>query len=228
MRAAEVVEITLLTLRIGLVATLVNLVPAVLLGWVLARGRFRGKAVLQTLVALPMVLPPVAVGLLLLAALSRHSALGALLQGAFGGTILLTWWAAALAAAVMSFPLVVLGAQQGFAAVPVRLEQVAATLGASRWQVFSRVSLPLAARGILYGVLFGFARGIGEFGATTLVAGHVPGETETLALAIYARIEAFEEGDAWLLSAVSFLLALAFTGAAELLLRRGRRQGPAR
>jgi molybdate transport system permease protein len=167
-----------------------------------------------------MVLPPVAVGLVLLLALSRRSPLGAAIESAFGGPILLTWWAAAIASAVMSFPLVVLGAREGFASVPERLEQAAKTLGATRARVFLEITLPHAARGILYGTLFAFARGLGEFGATTLVAGHLPGETETLALAIYGRIEAFEDGDALVLSGVAVLLALLTTLSAESLLRR--------
>jgi molybdate transport system permease protein len=220
--AGEVLDVALLSLRVSAVATMLVLVPGVALGYLLARGRFPGRALLQALVSLPMVLPPVAVGLLLLALLSRRSALGAWMEDAFGGTLLLTWWSAALASAVMSFPLLVLGARQGFEAVPRRLEDVARTLGASRARVFRSVTLPLAARGIGYGAVFAFARGLGEFGATTLVAGHVPGKTETLSLAIYARIEAFEDGEAFLLSLVSLLLAFSITAAAEVFLRGKR------
>jgi len=217
--AAEVLDVALLSLRVSLVATALILVPGVALGYLLARGRFRGKALLQAVVSLPMVLPPVAVGLVLLILLSERSALGRALETVFGGTLLLTPWAASLASAVMAFPLLVLGARQGFESVPRRLEKVAATLGASRARVFWRVSLPLARRGISYGAVFAFARGIGEFGATTLVAGHVPGKTETLSLAIYARIEAFEDGEALLLSGVSLALAICITASAEVFLR---------
>lgn len=219
MSAAEVLDVALLSLRVSLVATALILVPGVALGYLLARGRFRGKALLQAVVSLPMVLPPVAVGLVLLILLSERSALGRALETVFGGTLLLTPWAASLASAVMAFPLLVLGARQGFESVPRRLEKVAATLGASRARVFWRVSLPLARRGISYGAVFAFARGIGEFGATTLVAGHVPGKTETLSLAIYARIEAFEDGEALLLSGVSLALAICITASAEVFLR---------
>ena len=215
----EVLGIALLSLRVSLVSTALILLPGVFLGFVLARGRFAGRALLKAVVSLPIVLPPAAVGLCLLALLSRRSLLGAWLEELLGGTILLTWWAAAAASAVMSFPLLVMGAEQGFRAVPRRVEQVAATLGASRARVFRTVTLPLAARGILYGVVFAFARGLGEFGATTLVAGHIPGKTETLSLAIYARIEAFEDGQALVLSLVAVALALAFTAAAEVFLR---------
>src|SRR5262245_63468837 len=176
----------------------------------------------QTVIAFPLLLLPVAIALLLLHVLSRRAPVGCAIEQFFGAPVLLSWWAAALAAAVMSFPLLVRGAEQGFAGVPRRLEQVASSLGASRSRVFLRITLPLAARGILYGVVFAFARGLGEFGATTLVAGHIPGRTETLALAIYGRIEAFEDGEAALLSLVSVTLALATTGLAERFLRERR------
>lgn len=219
MTIAELAEIAALSLRVSLVSTTLIAVPAVALGWVFARRPFAGRAVVRALVSLPMVLPPVAVGLVLLALFARGSLLGDVFESWFGGTILLTWWAAVLASAVMSFPLLVLGAEQGFASVPARLEAVASTLGASRSRVFLRVTLPLARRGILYGMVFAFARGLGEFGATTLVAGHIPHQTETLSLAIFARIEAFEDGEAFLLCAVSLSLALAITVAAEVFLR---------
>jgi len=222
MSATETLAVTLLTLRVGLVSTALIALPAIATGFVLARARPPLRPLLQTLVSLPMVLPPVAVGLLLLTLLSRHGWLGRACEAWFGGTLLLTWWAAALAAAVMSFPLLAMGAQQGFEAVPRRLEQVAATLGASRRRVFLAITLPHAARGILYGLVFAFARGLGEFGATALVAGDVPGETETLSLAIYARIHDFRDRDAAWLALISVALALLSTGAAELFLRRRR------
>ena len=218
--ADDILAITGLTLRVGLLSTALIAVPGVALGWLLARRRFRGRALVQTAVALPMVLPPVAVGLLLLLLLSRRSAFGRALEALCGGPVLLTWRAAALASAIMSFPLLVRGAEQAFLGVPRRLEQVARTLGASRLTVFRRVTWPLAARGILYGLVFAFARGLGEFGATTIVAGNIPGRTETLALGVYARIEAFRDGDALVLAGVSVLLAFGITWAAEAWLRR--------
>jgi len=221
--AADLAGITLLTLRVGLVATLLILVPGVATGWVLARARFPGLSLVRATILLPMVLPPVAVGLFLLELLARSFPVGAALQRLLGEPVLLTWWAAVIASAVMSFPLLVLGAEQGFAAVPRRLEQVAATLGASRARIFLRVTLPLAARAILYGLVFAFARGLGEFGATTLVAGRIPGKTETLALAIYGRIEEFRDRDAALLSLISVLLAFSITALAETCLRGRRR-----
>jgi molybdate transport system permease protein len=223
MNLAETAGIALVTLRVGAAGTLIAGVPAVALGWLLARRTFPGRAVVQTVVALPMVLPPVAIGLLLLHVLSPASLTGRATAAVFGHSLLFTWWAAALASAVVAFPLIARAAEQAFAAVPARLENVARTLGASGPAVFRRVTLPLAARGLLYGTLFGFARALGEFGATSMVAGRIPGETETLALAIYGRIEMFREGEAWMLAGVSLLLALVPTAAAEIFLRRGER-----
>lgn len=222
MTAGEACAITALTLKVGFAAVAMILLPGVALGYALARWRFPGRALVKALVLLPMVLPPVAIGLLLLHLFARGAPLGRLATTLLGHPLLLTWQAAAIAAAVMSFPLLVLGAQNAFAAVPRRLERVAASLGASPRSVLLRVTLPLAARGILHGVVFAFARALGEFGATTLVAGHIPGRTETLALAIYARIDRFDDADALRLSLLSVLLALLFTGLAELLLRDDR------
>lgn len=213
-------DITLLTLRVGGVATLALVPPGVALGYLLARVPFPGRALVRTLLCLPMVLPPVAIGLALLAVLARTAPVGSALDRLFGAPILLTWWAAAIASAVMALPLLVLAAERGFAAVPRRLEQVAATLGASRTRVFLRVSLPLAWPSICHGLLFAFARALGEFGATAQVAGHIPGQTETLALAIYARVQQFDDAGAWQLAMVSVALSLAATGAAEWTLRR--------
>jgi molybdate transport system permease protein len=220
---ATLLDILGITLKVGLASIAVLLVPGVALGWLLARREFPGRTLLRTLIVLPMVLPPVAIGLLLLKLLSTRGATGQLAESIAGGPVLLTWKAAAIASAVMSAPLLVLGAEQAFAAVPRRLEQVAMTLGASRLSVFAKITLPLALRGLLHGVVFAFARALGEFGATTVVAGHIPGRTETLALGIYARIQAFQDDEALLLAGVSLVLALGSTWAAERWLRRAQR-----
>jgi molybdate transport system permease protein len=219
--AAELAQITGLTLRVGAVATAVILVPGVALGWLLARRSFRGKALCQALIALPMVLPPVAVGLALLLLLGRRGPLGPL-WSALGVELVFTWWAAALAAGVVGFPLLVRACEQAFAAVEPGFEQLARTLGLSPLRVFLRVSLPLAGRGVLYGTLLAFTRALGEFGATALVAGILPGRTETLALGIYARVQLGEDGEALWLCAASFAIALAAMLVAELWLRGGR------
>lgn len=220
MSPSEIAGIFALTLKVALLAMALIAVPGVAAGYLLARARFPGLALVRTAVTLPLVLPPVAVGLFLLKALSVRSPLGRAIETLFGAPILLTWWAAAIASAAMAFPLLVLGAEQAFAAVPRRLEDVAATLGLPRWRVFLRVTLPLASRGIAYGAVFAFARALGEFCATSIVAGRIPGRTETVALAIYGCIECFRERDALLLAALATLVAFLLTAAAETWLRR--------
>jgi molybdate transport system permease protein len=215
----ELIGMIALTLRVATVATLFALPPAVALGYALARHRFPGRAVVQALVALPMVLPPVAVGLGLLWLFGRRGALGALL-GAFGIEIIFTWHAAVLAAALVGFPLFARACEQAFAEVDSRYERMARTLGASRLRAFASVSVPLARRGILYGALLAFARGLGEFGATAIVAGILPGRTETLALGIWSRIQMGDDTGARALCAASFALALGAMLVAELWLRR--------
>ena len=220
MSAAELAAISLLTLRVALVATAAILVPAVALGYALARRSFRGKAALQALIALPMVLPPVAVGLALLLLLGRRGPL-APLWSALGIELVFTWWAAAIAAGVVGFPLLVRASEQAFAAVDPSFERLARTLGLSSVRAFLRVTLPLAGRGVLYGALLAFTRALGEFGATALVAGILPGRTETLALGIYSRVQLGDDSAALALCAVSFALALAAMLVAEGWLRRG-------
>jgi molybdate transport system permease protein len=206
-----ILAMTALTLRVAGVATLLLLPIGVLLGFVLARRRFPGKALVTALVALPMVLPPVAVGLAILLAAS-----------ALGWPLAFTWWGAVAAAVAVSFPLLVRGCEQAFAEVDPRYEQVARSLGLGPARAFARVSLPLAGRGILYGALLAFTRALGEFGATAIVAGIIPGRTETLALGIYSRVQLGDYRAALALCAASFALALAAMLAAEGWLRRRR------
>ena len=158
-------------------------------------------------------------GLALLWLLGRRGPLGAL-WNTLGVDLVFTWWAAALAAAVVGFPLLTRACEQAFADVDPRFEQVARTLGVSRLGTFFRVTLPLARRGVLYGTLLAFTRGLGEFGATTLVAGILPGRTETLALGIYSRVQLGDDGAALLLCGVSFAIGLAALWAGERWLRR--------
>jgi len=205
-----------LTARVALVATLLALPPAVAIGYLLARHSFPGRSLVQALIALPMVVPPVAVGLGLLLLLGP--------RGPFAGVgiqIVFTWWAAALAAATVGFPLLVRACEQSFAEVDTRFESMARTLGLGRMQTFARVSLPLARRGVLYGSLLCFARGLGEFGATALVAGIMPGHTETLSLGIWSRVQLGDDAGALLLCGASFVLALTSMVVAEGWLRRG-------
>ena len=222
MSGGDALAITGLTLRVAAVATLAITPFAVALGYGLARRDFPGKAAVQAVIALPMVVPPVAVGLALLLLLGRRGPL-ADLWDALGVELVFTWWAAAVAAAVVGFPLLARACEQAFAEVDPRFEQVATTLGLGRLRTFFRVTLPLAHRGLLYGGVLAFTRALGEFGATALVAGIVPGRTETLALGIYSRVQLGDDTGALWLCGASFALALAAMLVAEGWLRRGRR-----
>jgi len=221
---SETVAITLLTLKVGALSLAFSLAPGIGLGWLLSRKRFPGRLILQTILTLPLVLPPVAVGLGLLLLLSGRGPVGALCRSLVGWNPLFTWQAAALASCVMSLPLLVRASQQAFASVPARLEHAAATLGSSPWRVFTTVTLPLARRGIAYGVLLSFARGLGEFGATTLIAGSIPGRTETLALGIYGRVQRGDDRAALGLAAVSAAMAFGATYLSERWLARSERE----
>lgn len=222
MSGRELLEITQLTLRVGAVATLCALPAGVALGYLLARARFRGRALLEALIALPMVLPPVAVGLALLLLLGSQGPLGPL-WSALDLHVVFTWWAAALAAAVVGFPLLVRACEQSFSEVDPRYERVARTLGLGATATFFRVTLPLARRGVLYGTLLCFTRALGEFGATALVAGIIPGRTETLALGIWSRVQIGDDSGALALCGASFALALGAMLIAEGWLGRARR-----
>ena len=216
-------DVLLLTLRTAALSTALILPPGLALAWLLARRPFPGKAVVETLVTLPLVLPPVATGLILLELLGRSGPLGSLALRLFGLDLVFTWRAIVAAMAVMSFPLLVRSARVGFEGVPVRLEQIASTLGASRGRVFFTVSLPLAAPGVGAGVLLAFARALGEFGATVIVAGNIPGRTQTISVAIYQAVQLGHDRQAYRLMGVSALLAFAAVFAGERLTRRGPR-----
>lgn len=221
MTPGEIAGIAALTLRVGVVATAAILPPAVALGYVLARREFPGRSLVQALVALPMVLPPVAVGLGLLLLLGRRGPLGGL-WSALGIELVFTWWAAVVAAGVVGFPLLARACEQAFAGVDARYEQVSRSLGLGPARTFFRVTLPLARRGVLYGAILAFTRAMGEFGATTVVAGLLPGRTETLALGIYARVQLGDDAGALALCGASFALALGAMLVGEGWLRRGR------
>ena len=189
-----------LSLRVALVATLMGLPFALAAGWFLARSRTRARLVVDVLVTLPLVLPPVVSGYALLVLLGP--------DGPLGINLVFTWVAASLAAAVITFPLVVRAMEIAFAGVDRRLEQVARSLGAGPWRTFLTVTVPLASRGLLGGVLLGFIRGLGEFGATIVVAGNIPGRTQTLPLAIFTSLETGKEETLLRLVLLSIGLAL--------------------
>ena len=192
--------------------------------WALSRGRGAAIPIVETLLTLPLVLPPTAVGLVLLELLRRSGPIGKLLDRA-GVEILFTWKAVALATAVMSFPLLVRPARAAFEEVDPRLLGIARSLGAPPFSAFRRVALPLAWRGIAAGTLLAFSRALGEFGATILVAGNIPGRTQTLALAIFHRTQIGRDADALRLVGLVVAIAFAVVWTTELLQRRrGRRQ----
>ncbi len=205
-----------LTLRTAALATLLIVPPGLAVAWLLARYRWRGKSFVETLVALPLVMPPVATGLLLLQLLGRRGPIGQLLPF----DVVFTWRAVVLAMMVMSFPLLVRAARVAFEEVNPRLEQIARTLGARDARVFATITLPLAARGIASGMLLAFARAIGEFGATILVAGNIPGRTTTLSLAIYNLVQLGRDAEAFRLLGISVLVAFTAVWITEAFLRR--------
>ncbi len=219
MSAAEW-EILALTLRTAALSTLLIVPPGLAIAWLLARFRWRGKSLVETLVALPLVMPPVATGLILLHLLGRRGAIGGWLHRALELDVVFTWRAVVAAMMVMSFPLLVRAARVAFEEVNPRYEQIARTLGASDARVFATITLPLAARGIVSGMLLAFARAIGEFGATILVAGNIPGRTTTLSVAIYNFVQLGRDADAFRLLAFSVVLAFAAVWTAEAFLRR--------
>ena len=212
--------IVALSLLVGGVATIAALPIAFALAWLLARRRFPGKVLLDAAIHLPLVLPPVVTGWMLLLAFAPAGPLGRVL-GVFGVSVLFRWTGAAIAAGVMALPLMVRAMRLSIEAIDRRLEDAARTLGAPPARVFRTVTLPLAVPGVLAGTVLGFARSIGEFGATITFVSNVPGQTETLPLAIYAALQRpGAEATVWKLSAISVALALAALVASELLARR--------
>jgi molybdate transport system permease protein len=200
-------RITWFTLLCATGATALIVPAGVPLAWLLARRRFRGRAILEAIVTMPLVVPPVATGLLLLILFSRRGVIGGLLERV-GIEVVFTWKAVVLAMAIMGLPLLVRTARAGFEQVNTRYESVAATLGASPVRVFFTISLPLAWPAVLAGAVLAFARALGEFGATIVVAGSIPGVTRTLAVAIYGYTETGQDRQA--LALVAIAMAIGF------------------
>lgn len=219
MASVTTIEILMVTLRVAAGATLLLAGPAIALGWLLARRRFRGKSVIETLVALPLVLPPTAIGYLLLELFSRRGWLGSETLG-FDPGVLFTARGATLASAVVAFPLAARTARVAFEGVDPRLDAMGRSLGLGPLAVFRRITLPLARRGLLAALLLGFSRALGEFGATVIVAGNIPGRTQTLALAIFTDIQLGDTTHALRLVGLGVLLAFVTVFAVERLLRR--------
>lgn len=217
---AEEWHVILFTVAMAALGTLLILPFGGALAWLLARRQWPGKAIVETLVTLPLVIPPVATGFILLRLLGKRSFAGRLLYDVSGLEVVFTWRAVVLATGVMSLPLFVRAARVAFEEVPVRLEQVARTLGRTRTGVFFSITLPLARRGLLAGTVLAFARALGEFGATVIVAGNIPGRTSTLSLYIYNRIELGDDPAALRMLGVSAVIGFAALWVSELFLRR--------
>ena len=205
--SAEITSALLLSVRVAVLATLLNALVGVPLAYVLARRRFRGRGLLDLLVTLPLVLPPTVTGFYLIVLLGRRGWLGAPLYAATGWTLAFTWYAAVVAATVMALPLLVRTARAAIESVDRDLEKAAFTLGRSEWRTALEVTLPLARNGILAGLVLAFARALGEFGATLMLAGNIPGRTTTVPLAIYTSVQTGETGDALVLVAMLTVLS---------------------
>ena len=226
--AAEDLGILALSLRVALVSVVASLPPAIAVAYVLARSKFPGRTLFDAIVHLPLVLPPVVVGYALLILLGRRGVIGAVLEEWFGVVFAFRWTGAALASAIMGFPLMVRAIRLSIEAIDRRLETAARTLGASQWRVLATVTLPLALPGIVTGSLLSFARGLGEFGATITFVSNIPGETLTLPLAIYSFTQVpGGDASALRLSIIAVLLSVAALVISEWLTRRAQRAAPA-
>ena len=213
-------QVIALSLQAAALGTVIGLPFALWIGWLLAKSSIRGKLLLDTLVSFPLVLPPVVTGYALLLLLGPNGPIGRVLDKLFGVDVVFTWVAAALAAGLVSMPLMVRAIEVAMSGVDTRLELAARSLGAGRLKTFSSVTVPLAYRGILAAALLAFARGLGEFGATIVVAGNIPGKTQTMPLLIFNRIQLGDDAAALRLIAASLVLAFLTLTVHRLLTRR--------
>lgn len=220
--SADEYQIVAFSVAMALLGTLVILPPGLALAWLLARKNWWGKSLIETVIALPLVVPPVVTGLVLLRLFGRRGPLGSWLDQTFQTDIVFTWKAVVLALSVMSFPLLVRNARAAIEEVSPEFEQMARTLGAPEWRVFFFITLPLAKRGILAGLLLAFARALGEFGATIMVAGNISGKTTTLSVAIYQHVQLGQDETVWKLAAISVGIAFLVLWLSERLLTKKR------
>jgi molybdate transport system permease protein len=218
-------QIVWFTAWVSALSTVIILPFGLAAAWVLARHDWRGKSVVETVLAMPLVMPPVATGLIRLRVLGRRGAIGGFFHDQLGMNFVFTWRAVLIALAVMSFPLLVRSVRVAFEGINIRLEQIARTLGASPLRCFFTITMPLASRGIIAGMMLAFARALGEFGATIMVAGNIPGQTSTLSLAIFQSVQLGHDAHAFQLLSISVLLAFGAVWASEALLRKARHQG---
>ena len=201
-------EISLLTFQVAIVATAINFPFAILVGWLIGRKNIRGSMFLEILVSLPLALPPVVVGYALLIAFGERGPIGSLTSSLFGYELVFTWFAAAIAAAIVSFPLMVRSIIVSMSSIDDQLENSARALGAGPVRTFLTVTIPLSYHGIVAGLLLGFVRSLSEFGATIIVAGNIPGRTQTLPLALFSKIQLGENGEAVRLMIACIVLAI--------------------
>lgn len=210
-----------LTLKVALLATLCAGLAGIGLGWWMARTRFAGHGLVDALLMLPMVLPPTVLGYYLIVLIGRRGVLGQYLDAWFGIQLLFTWQGAVIAAAIVSLPLIYKAARAAFEEIDPRFAQAARTLGAGEFEIFARVGLPLAVRGIAAGLMLAFARAMGEFGATLMVAGNLPGKTQTLSIAVYEAVQAGNDAQAlWLTALVSAVCVVVLLASGRLLQAR--------
>jgi molybdate transport system permease protein len=211
----------LLTLKVAATATVLAVLAGVLAGLIIARARFPGRDAVDAVLLLPMVLPPTVLGYYLLVMLGMHGPLGAWLDRMFGIRLLFTWQGAAIAAAVVAFPLVFKAARTAFESIEPDVEKAGRSLGYPEWAVLLRITVPLAWRGIVAGAMLAFARAMGEFGATLMVAGNIPGRTQTLSIAIYEAVQAGDDALANGLVALASVTCIVLLVAAASVVRRG-------
>lgn len=186
-----------LSLQVALLSSIIAGVLGIAVAWQLSRRSFRGKIVLETVFMLPLVLPPTVVGFLLLVLLGRKSLLGQWMEAIFSAPVIFSWWAAVIAAVVVAFPLIYQTMKSGFSGIDKDLEDAGRSIGANEWQVFRYISLPLAGRALMTAFILGFARALGEFGATLMIAGNIPGKTQTVPTAIYVAVDSGNQTMAW-------------------------------
>lgn len=196
-----------LSLQVAFMASVLVMILGIGAAWWMAKLRFKGKLVLETLFMLPLVLPPTVVGFLLLVLLGRNSAVGRLIESLFSSTLIFSWWGAVIAAVVVSFPLVYQTMKAGFAAIDQDLLAAGRSIGANEWQLFGYIALPLTWRSLVTAFILGFARSLGEFGATLMVAGNIPGKTQTLPTAIYVAVDSGNMTMAWTWTLTTILIS---------------------
>ncbi|MBU5355875.1 molybdate ABC transporter permease subunit [Paenibacillus silvae] len=201
-----------LSLQVALLSSIAALLIGVAVAWKMSRASFRGRVFLETLLMLPLVLPPTVVGFLLLVLLGRRSLLGRWIEALFSAPVIFSWWAAVIASIVVAFPLVYQTMKSGFNGVDRDLEDAGRSIGANEWQVFRYITLPLAGRALITAFILGFARALGEFGATLMIAGNIPGKTQTVPTAIYVAVDSGNQTMAWAwtisIIIISFLMLL--------------------